>query len=118
MQLWFLSQKPAAKAEVFACHDGLFVGLMASPGAWFKLPNWSLEAEAKRTPRNLARALAPLHPNWPQQLRFEEPAPKGRQDDGREADHGGIDQQARTSDHPGLEKAVAEEKQDPELGKG
>jgi hypothetical protein len=44
------------------------------------------------------------HRNWPQQLRLEEPACKGRQDDRREADHGGLDQQARTADHPVLEK--------------
>jgi len=53
-----------------------------------------------------------LHRNWPQQLRLEEPAPKDCQDDRRETDHGGIDQQARTADHLGLEKAIAEEKQD------
>ena len=48
--------------------------------------------------------------NWPQQLRLEEPARKGRQDDRRETDHGAIDHQARIADHPGLEKPVADEK--------
>ena len=38
--------------------------------------------------------------NWPQQLRLKEPARKGRQDDRRETDHGGVDQQARIADHP------------------
>jgi hypothetical protein len=38
--------------------------------------------------------------NWPRQLRLEEPACKGRQDDRREPDHGGIDQQARTGGTP------------------
>ena len=36
-------------------------------------------------------ALILLRRNWPQQLRLEEPTPKGRQDDRRETDHGGID---------------------------
>ena len=45
-----------------------------------------------------------------QQLRLEEPARKGRQDDRRETDHGAIDHQARIADHPGLEKPVAERK--------
>src|ERR1043165_10052024 len=46
----------------------------------------------------------------PQQLRFEEPARNLRQDNRRETDHGGIDQQARTTDYAGLEKPVADEK--------
>ena len=49
---------------------------------------------------------------WPLQLKLDEPASEDRQDDRRETDHGGIDQQARTADHLGLEKAIAEEKQD------
>ena len=32
-----------------------------------------------------------LDRHWPQQLRLEEPAGKGRQDDRRETDHGAID---------------------------
>ena len=54
-------------------------------------------------------AVALQHWNWPQQLRLEEPASKGRQDDRRETDHDGIDQQARIVDHSGLVKPVAAE---------
>ena len=67
---------------------------------------------------HLDRALTLLRRNWPQQLRLEEPAPKGRQDDRRETDHGGIDEQACTADHARLEKSVAEEKQDVSEGSG
>ena len=49
---------------------------------------------------------------WPLQPKLDEPASEDRQDDRRETDHGGIDQQARIADHPGLEKPVANEKQD------
>ena len=49
--------------------------------------------------------------NWPQQLRFEEPASKGRQDDWSEADHDGMDQQACIADHPSLVKSVSHEKE-------
>src|SRR6185436_875667 len=38
--------------------------------------------------------------------------------DWRETDHGGKDQQARTADHPGLEKPLAREKQDMGEGSG
>jgi hypothetical protein len=54
---------------------------------------------------HLAPALVLLHRNWSQQLRLEEPARNGRQDDRRETDYGGI----ATADHSGLEKPVAEE---------
>ena len=69
-------------------------------------------------PRSFRVANSSQHRNWPQQLRLEEPARKGRQDDRRETDHGGIDQQARIADHPGLEKPVAHEKQDMSDGSG
>ena len=87
-------------------------------------PRWSVvcaDRRHRRHEREDGRALLPQcrhaleqprRANWPQQLRLEEPAPEGCQDDRREPDHGGIDQQARTADHLGLEKPVAEEKQD------
>ena len=58
------------------------------------------------------------HRNWPQQLRPEEPACNGRQDDWRKTDHDGVDQQAHTADHPVLEKPVTDEKQDVGNGSG
>ena len=64
------------------------------------------------------RANRLLHRNRPQQLRLEEPACKGRQDDRRETDHNGKDQQACTVEYTGLEKRVAREKQDMSEGSG
>ena len=63
-------------------------------------------------------AVALQHRDWPQQLRLEEPAPKGRQEDRRETDHEGVDQQARIANHPGLEQPIAHEKQDMSEGSG
>ena len=48
---------------------------------------------------------------WPQRLKPDEPAPEGRQDDRHETDHGGIDQEAHTAYHLGLEKLVPDHKQ-------
>ena len=49
--------------------------------------HWRPISDARTVAHRVPRPL--VHGNWPQQLRLKEPAPKGRQDNWRETDHGG-----------------------------